>query len=105
MGRARFSQRYSIGLGPFMGWLGTSMPLTDKTTSVVFPHFEASKYTVDQLGESHWAYMDHLKFHFDEKKARYGMRSYKLVFVGNDRQDDDILHHTLTKVGLLKANP
>jgi hypothetical protein len=100
--RARFSQSYYIGLVPWMGWLGTSMPLTDKTTTVVFPPFLASKYTVDTLDQAHQDYMAHLKRHFDENKASYGMRNTELVFVGSDWEDDDWLHRALTKIGVLQ---
>lgn len=103
--RARFSQKYFVGLVAIIGWLGTSMPLTDKTTTYVFPPFQASKYTVEQVDEAHAAYMEHLKTHFDENKSRYGMRDTELVFVGNDYVDDDIVARTLTRLGLLSASP
>jgi len=105
--RARFSQRYYVGLVPFVGWLGTSMPLTDKTTTVVFPPFEASQYDVSQLDEAHSAYMDHLKKYFDMYKDQYGMKGVELVFIGGDFEDDDIVAKTLKRVGVLgaKDNP
>jgi hypothetical protein len=102
--RARFSQQYYIGLVPFVGWLGTSMPLTDKTTTFVMPPFESSKYSLEQLDAAHAAYLEHLKYHFDENKARYGMRDVELVFVGNDWEDDDVLSRFCTKIGLIKPH-
>lgn len=99
--RARFSQSYYIGLVPFVGWMGTSMPLTDKTTTVVFPPFHASKYTVKDLDQAHRDYMEHLKKHFDLNKAHYGMRNTELVFVGSDWEDDDFIARALTKMGVL----
>ena len=68
-----------MGVIPFFGFLGTSMPLHEKTTTVVFPPFEASKYGPEQLDEAHEAYLAHLKRHFDLNKALYGMRDVELV--------------------------
>eukprot|EP00933_Yihiella_yeosuensis_P004634 TRINITY_DN109009_c0_g1_i1.p1 TRINITY_DN109009_c0_g1~~TRINITY_DN109009_c0_g1_i1.p1 ORF type:complete len:408 (-),score=81.35 TRINITY_DN109009_c0_g1_i1:555-1778(-) len=101
--RARFSQHYYMGLVAFFGKMGTSMPLTDETTTVIFPPFEASKYTVDQLDEAHAAYCNHLKTHFDLYKDQYGMEGVELKFVGNDFEDDDIVARTLRKIGLMAA--
>lgn len=101
--RARFSQNYYIGLVIPWGWMGTSMPLTDKTTTVVFPPFEASRYTVEQLDEAHAAYLAHLKTHFDANKGRYGMRDVELQFVGKDFEDDDPVARALRKVGVLSG--
>lgn len=100
--RARLSQRIFVGVIPFFGYLGTSMPLHEKTTTVVFPPFEASSYTLDQLDEAHEAYLAHLKKHFDLNKDKYGMKDVELVFVGNDFQDDDWATRALQSVGVLR---
>ncbi|CAE8623438.1 unnamed protein product [Polarella glacialis] len=100
--RARFSQHYFIGLVPFTGWMGTSMPLTDETTTVIFPPFEASRYQVSQLDEAHAAYLEHLKTHFDANKDQYGMPGVELVFVGNDFKDEDFVARGLRSMGMLK---
>lgn len=99
--RARFSQNYHIGLVMLCGWMGTSMPLTDKTTTVAFPPFEASRYKVEQLDEAHAAYLLHLKTHFDANKAKYGMKDAELTFVGGDFRDEDFVARSLRRVGLL----
>jgi hypothetical protein len=99
--RARWSQKCHIGFVPFVGWLGTSMPLTDKTTTVVFPPFEASKYQLHELDVAHAAYMDHLRIYFDKYKGEYGMKDVKLIFVGGDFVDDDIVARGLKYCGLL----
>jgi hypothetical protein len=102
--RARFSQHYYIGLVFLFGKLGTSMPLTDKTTTVVFPPCEiGSKYSVDQLDEAHAAYLQHLKKHFDLYKAQYGMKGVNMEFIGNDFVDEDVLSKTLLSLGLIKG--
>lgn len=100
--RARISQKISIGLvgGPFGKW-GTAMPLTDDTTTVVFPPFEASKYTVDQLDAAHSGYLEHLKMYFDKYKGQYGMAESELIFVGGDYRDDDFVARALRRVGIL----
>eukprot|EP00927_Polykrikos_kofoidii_P077811 TRINITY_DN74717_c0_g1_i1.p1 TRINITY_DN74717_c0_g1~~TRINITY_DN74717_c0_g1_i1.p1 ORF type:complete len:380 (-),score=51.73 TRINITY_DN74717_c0_g1_i1:220-1359(-) len=100
--RAQFSQHYFIAMVLPMGWLGTAMPLTDKTTTVIFPPFEASRYSLSQIGEAHEAYMAHLKHHFDANKAAYGMRDVKLEFIGNDFVDDDVIARGLRRLGVLK---
>jgi len=102
--RARFSQHYYIGLVLWMGKWGTSMPLLDDTTTVVFPPFEASKYSVDQVDEAHAAYLAHLKKYFDEYKAEYGMDGVELVFVGNDFVDDDPVARALRRVGIISGH-
>jgi len=102
--RARISQNYFIGLVPFLGWMGTSMPLTDDTTTVVFPPFPASSYKTSQLDEAHAAYLDHLKKYFDEYKAAYGMGDVELVFIGSDFQDDDWAAKALSRVGLISRH-
>lgn len=99
--RARFSQNYYIGLVPFIGWMGTSMPHTDKTTTVVFPPFLASSYKMEQLDESHQAFLAHLKTNFDINKVRFGMRDTELIFVGSDYQDEDSVSKALTKWGVI----
>jgi hypothetical protein len=99
--RARFSQHYYIGLVPFTGKYFTSMPLTDETTTVVFPPFEVTKYTLDQLDDAHSAYLNHLKLYFDEYKADYGMKGVELKFIGNDFKDEDIVAATLRSFGLM----
>eukprot|EP00928_Gymnodinium_smaydae_P058578 TRINITY_DN4175_c3_g3_i2.p1 TRINITY_DN4175_c3_g3~~TRINITY_DN4175_c3_g3_i2.p1 ORF type:complete len:343 (+),score=51.25 TRINITY_DN4175_c3_g3_i2:64-1092(+) len=101
--RARFSQHYYIGLVLHWGKLCSAMPLTDETTTVVFPPFEASRYTMDQLDEAHAAYLEHLKFHFDANKGKYGMGGVELVFVGKDWEDEDALAKALRTVGLMKS--
>jgi hypothetical protein len=102
--RARWSQRNYIGLVLFLGKWGTSMPLHDDTTTVIFPPFEASKYTVDQVDEAHAAYMVHLKKYFDEYKGQYGMPGVELRFVGNDFVDDDPVAKALRRVGILSSH-
>eukprot|EP00811_Abedinium_folium_P030198 NODE_4818_length_1842_cov_19.587755.p1 GENE.NODE_4818_length_1842_cov_19.587755~~NODE_4818_length_1842_cov_19.587755.p1 ORF type:complete len:386 (-),score=93.72 NODE_4818_length_1842_cov_19.587755:683-1675(-) len=100
--RARLSQRLYVGLVPFFGKMGTAMPLTDKTTTVYFKPFPASKYTLDQVDQAHAAFLEHLKVEFDRHKANYGMRNVELVFVGNDFVDEDWLARSLRRFGLLK---
>jgi len=99
--RARLSQKLSIGLVAIIGRMGTSMPLTDDTTTVVFPPFEASRYKVAQLDEAHGAYMEHLETHFDLNKSKYGMDGVQLVFVGRDFKDDDSVARALRRIGIL----
>lgn len=99
--RARISQKIQLGLVLPIGWMGTAMPLTDETSTVVFPPFEASRYTVEQLDEAHAAYMEHLKTHFDANKDAHGMKGVELVFVGKEFRDEDIVARTLRRVGLL----
>ena len=77
--RARLSQHIFVGIIPFFGWMGTSMPLTDETTSVVFPPFPASEYKADQVDAAHAAYLEHLKKYFDMYKGRFGMKDTELV--------------------------
>eukprot|EP00439_Symbiodinium_sp_Y106_P051215 s1929_g6.t2 len=76
--RARLSQHIFVGIIPFFGWMGTSMPLTDKTTSVVFPPFPASEYKPDQVDAAHAGYLEHLKKYFDLYKSRFGMKDVEL---------------------------
>ncbi|CAJ1398620.1 unnamed protein product [Effrenium voratum] len=102
--RARLSQKIFVGVIPFFGFMGTSMPLTDETTTVVFPPFEASRYTPAQLDKAHEAYMAHLKKHFDLNKAKYGMAEVELVFVGNDYKDTDWAARALHRLGLLSGH-
>eukprot|EP00932_Pfiesteria_piscicida_P001116 SRR837773.11088.p1 GENE.SRR837773.11088~~SRR837773.11088.p1 ORF type:complete len:214 (-),score=37.90 SRR837773.11088:84-677(-) len=99
--RARISQRISIGLVAIIGKFGTSMPLRDDTTTVVFPPFEATRFRPEQLDEAHSAYMQHLKFFFDVYKAEYGMDGVELHFVGSDFRDDDIAARALRRIGIL----
>lgn len=99
--RAKISQHYFIGLVPFLGWMGTSMPLTDETTTVVFPPFSVSQYAISQLDEAHAAYLEHLKKHFDLHKASYGMDGVELQFIGSDFQDDGWIAEALCRIGLL----
>merc|ERR1712216_1069828 len=47
--RARFSQHYFLGLVMPIGKWGSFMPKCDDATTVVFPPFPASSYTLDQL--------------------------------------------------------
>ena len=103
--RARLSQKIFVGLVMPFGWMGTSMPLTDKTTTVVFPPFPASSYTVGQLGEAHAAYLVHLRYQFDLHKGSYGMRDTELQFVGKDFVDNDVVARTLRVVGVLPPVP
>lgn len=100
--RARISQQLHIGLVAFAGKFGTSMPLLNDTTTVVFPPFEVTRFQPDQLAEAHAAYMAHLKEHFDVYKAQYGMPDTELIFVGDDFQDDDPLANGLRKLGILR---
>jgi len=102
--RARLSQKISLGLVMPWGKHLTAMPLRDDTVTVIFPPFEASRYSVDQLDEAHAAYMAHLKKYFDKYKAECGMPGVELVFVGNDFQDNDIVAKGLRKMGIL-GNP
>ena len=76
--RARLSQHIFVGIIPFFGWMGTSMPLTDKTTTVVFPPFPASEYKPDQVDAAHAGYLEHLKKYFDLYKGRFGMKDVEL---------------------------
>mmetsp|Transcript_289 Transcript_289/g.625 ORF Transcript_289/g.625 Transcript_289/m.625 type:complete len:415 (-) Transcript_289:335-1579(-) len=99
--RARISQKISVGLVAFFGRFGTSMPLIDDTTTVIFPPFEISKYRPDQVDEAHADYLQHVKLYFDKHKADYGMGQSELVFVGNDFEDDDIVAQGLRKLGLM----
>jgi len=99
--RARFSQRFYIGLALWLGKYGTSMPLTDKTTTVVFPPFHASKYDVAGLDEAHAAYLQHLKANFDANKDKYGMKGVELMFVGRDFEDDDFAARALRRIGVI----
>jgi len=99
--RARLSQRFYIGLALWLGKLGTSMPLTDKTTTVVFPPFPASQYDVGRLDEAHAAYLQHLKSHFDANKDKYGMKGVELMFIGHDFQDDDVVARALRRIGII----
>mmetsp|Transcript_34383 Transcript_34383/g.79266 ORF Transcript_34383/g.79266 Transcript_34383/m.79266 type:complete len:362 (+) Transcript_34383:29-1114(+) len=101
--RARLSQYFFIGMVPFFGWMGTSMPLTDKTTCVVFPPFPASSYNKDQVDEAHAAYLEHLKKYFDLHKSQYGMRNVELVFIGHDFKDDDWAARALHRLGVLSS--
>lgn len=101
--RARFSQHYFLGLVLPLGKMGTAMPLTDETTTVVFPPFELTRYTVDQLDEAHAAYLDHLKTYFNLHKAEYGMGGVKLLFVGNDFEDEDIVARSLRRLGVISS--
>mmetsp|Transcript_51581 Transcript_51581/g.110580 ORF Transcript_51581/g.110580 Transcript_51581/m.110580 type:complete len:350 (+) Transcript_51581:51-1100(+) len=101
--RARFSQQYFAGLVMPMGWLGTAMPLTDRTTTVVFPPFPTSQYTEDQVWDAHAAYLVHLKHWFDHYKERFGMRGVRLEFVGKDFVDEDPLARVLRATGIMKA--
>eukprot|EP00415_Alexandrium_ostenfeldii_P000090 UN0090 len=102
--RARFSQHYYIGLVWFSGWMGTSMPLTDDTTTVVFPPFEVTRYHSSQLDEAHAAYLDHLKTYFDLYKEEYGMGRARLVFVGNDFEDQDWAARALRRIGVISSH-
>lgn len=99
--RARLSQTIYIGLVVWIGWLGTSMPLTDETTTVVFPPFEVSKFKAAEVDQAHAAYMEHLKTNFDTHKARYGMEGVELVFVGSDFRDEDCVARALRRVGII----
>jgi len=99
--RARFSQSYFLPMALPSGWLGTSMPLTDETTTVVFAPFEVTKYTLEQLDECHRDYMDHLKTYFDKYKAECGMADTELVFIGNDFQDEDAVANALRSMSLM----
>lgn len=99
--RARFSQNYFLPCALPVGWMGTSMPLTDETTTVVFPPFECSRYDLSQLDEAHAAYLAHLKRHFDEYKAECGMPGVELKFVGNDFKDEDFVANALRSAGLI----
>jgi len=99
--RARFSQSYFLPVVLPIGWMGTSMPLTDETTTVVFAPFETSKYNISQLDEAHSAYLDHLKFYFDKHKAECGYEDVELRFVGNDFKDEDGVANALRSVGLM----
>jgi len=103
--RARFSQHYFLGLVMPMGKFGTAMPFTDKTTTVVFPPFPASQYSLEQLNEAHQAFLVHLKKYFDEYKGQYGMKDTELVFVGNDFVDDDPVARTLQSLGIMASGP
>lgn len=67
--RARLSQQIFVGIVWPMGWLGTAMPLTDRTTTVLFPPFAASSFAADQVDAAHAAYLRHLQKHFDEYKG------------------------------------
>lgn len=99
--RARFSQHYFIGLCWPMGKYGTSMPLTDETTTLVFPPFEVTRFTIDQLDEAHEAYMVHLKKYFDMYKGAYGMPGVELVFIGKDFKDTDPIARALGRLGVI----
>mmetsp|Transcript_76971 Transcript_76971/g.220481 ORF Transcript_76971/g.220481 Transcript_76971/m.220481 type:complete len:450 (+) Transcript_76971:122-1471(+) len=101
--RARLSQKISLGLVAIIGRFGTSMPLRDDTTTVVFPPFGASAYRPEQFEDAHAAYLEHLKFHFDLHKATYGMEGVNLVFVGKDYQDDDFAARALRRIGILSG--
>lgn len=101
--RARFSQAYFLPVVLPIGWMGTSMPLTDNTTTVVFKPFPCSKYTLDQLDQCHQDYLAHLKFYFDKHKAECGYPDDELKFIGNDFKDDDSVAKTLQSVGLLRS--
>merc|ERR1712160_231857 len=87
-----------------MGWMGTSMPLTDETTTVIFPPFEATHCDVSQLDECHAAYLEHLKKYFDLHKGFYGMKDVEMVFVGSDFQDTDPVARALIGLGIY-SNP
>lgn len=102
--RAKFSQHYYIGLVCFFGWMGTSMPLTDRTTTVVFPPFEVTRFGKDQLDECHSAYLEHLKTNFDRFKDEYGMKGVELVFIGNDFEDDDWAARALRRIGVISKH-
>ncbi|OLQ10151.1 Diacylglycerol O-acyltransferase 2 [Symbiodinium microadriaticum] len=102
--RARLSQHIFVGIIPFFGWMGTSMPLTDKTTTVVFPPFPASEYKPDQVDAAHAGYLEHLKKYFDLYKGRFGMKDVELVFIGNDFKDDDWAARALHRMGLLSSH-
>mmetsp|Transcript_129649 Transcript_129649/g.252472 ORF Transcript_129649/g.252472 Transcript_129649/m.252472 type:complete len:360 (-) Transcript_129649:34-1113(-) len=102
--RARFSQNYYVGLVFLCGWMGTSMPLTDDTTTVVFPPFEVTRYAVHQIHEAHAAYLEHLKRYFDQHKEEYGMKDTELCFIGNDFQDDDWAARALRRLGLISQH-
>merc|ERR1712113_1108026 len=69
--RARFSQAYYMPAVFLLGKMGTSMPLTDDTTTVVFPPFEVTQFQPWQLEEAHAAYIDHLRTYFDMYKERF----------------------------------
>lgn len=99
--RARLSQRIFVGLVWPMGRMGTSMPLTNKTTTVVFPPFEVTRYKLEQLDEAHAAYLAHLKHHFDANKGRYGMSDVELIFVGRDFEDNDFVARSLKRLGVI----
>jgi len=99
--RARMSQRYYIGLALWMGKYCTSMPLTNKTTTVVFPPFLASKYDVTDVDKAHAAYLQHLKANFDANKEKYGMKGVELMFVGRDFEDDDFAARALRRIGVI----
>lgn len=101
--RARISQRVGVGLVAIIGRWGTSMPLRDDTTTVVFPPFEASRYSVAQVDEAHAAYLRHLKAHFDVNKAEYGMPGVELIFVGGDFPDEDPVARALRRIGVLSG--
>lgn len=101
--RARLSQKLGFGLVVPWGRWGTSMPLTDETTTVVFPPFEASMYSLNRIDEAHADYLRHLKLHFDGNKAKYGMAAVELVFVGPDYEDRDCVAAWLCRVGLARA--
>mmetsp|Transcript_1452 Transcript_1452/g.3313 ORF Transcript_1452/g.3313 Transcript_1452/m.3313 type:complete len:373 (+) Transcript_1452:123-1241(+) len=99
--RARFSQHYYVGIVFLFGKMGTAMPLTDDTTTVVFPPFPVSKYTVSQLEECHADYLVHLKTYFDKHKEQYGMGGVELVFVGKDFEDTDSVANALRRLGVM----
>jgi len=103
--RARISQRNYIGLVMPFGRFGSSMPLTDDTTTVIFPPFEASQYNLSQVDEAHQAYMVHLKKYFDMYKAQYGMEGVELKFIGRDFEDTDMCAVALKKLGVLSQSP
>jgi len=102
--RARISQNYYVGLVFLCGWMGTSMPLTDDTTTVVFPPFEVTRYGKNQLNEAHAAYLEHLKRYFDQYKEEFGMKGVELCFVGSDFQDEDWAARSLRRLGLISQH-
>merc|ERR1719471_1086682 len=85
--RAQFSQKYYLPALYFWGWMGTSIPLTEEVTTVVFDPFPTSKYTIEQLSQCHQDYMRYLKKCFDEYKSQYGMADKELLFIGKDYND------------------
>merc|ERR1719254_17932 len=80
--RARFSQAYYMPAVFMYGKMGTSMPLTDDTTTVIFPPFEVTRFEPGQLDECHAAYLEHLHHYFDVYKERFGMAGVEFVIIG-----------------------